>query len=514
MTNPETRYSKSTRYRNYDSYGNSEQRPISGFYGDNRAAWFLKDAINGLDSVDIAVFGDSNAGSNDYGYTNAFDRVLSYQFGATMYATPLLSQGNYYQGVNSGNYPNYILAENMIGTGTWLNTAYVDPCTGGTTAGYTTAVGNNRLMGYFTGDANIDALKTHLGMVTTTINSNTACTVAQPNRWMALPCCVATGTTFAGTGLTNTIRLFAGSPLVASGSSSLEYRLVYGTFDSGTAGQFKLRVSDSSTTTYAISPAFIPTARALGYQTATLEFTGAGQRYCTWDGGNTPGGNVCSGPMAAMWGSIVNKSTKGYSVSNFTTSDGRTMVGLTTILSNMGKMLDSFVGELLNRQKSAGGSGRLVVYLNGGINGDTGEQWVTNASAMRDLLISKWAIAGGSPSNLAFVMTVSHPTTSFAPWNTGRAAVSTAANSWASTLGKQSGTCVVDIAARYPGTKLLSGTNPPVATTGYFEAGGQQHLAGLFSAAAAGGTAGAAVRGNGYDAVTGAIVGTLLMSAL
>jgi len=482
----------------------------AGFFGSNRAAGFLRDAINGTDSVDIITIGDSNAGQNDYGYTNGIDRVMSYSYGATMYATPVLSQGSYYVGITSAT---YTLAENMIGTGTMNFTAYVDPSVGGSTDGYTTpaAVGSNRLMGYFTDGGNIDALKTFLGINTTILNSNQTCTVAQPNRYMALPTCVATGTTFAGNGLTNYTRLRNWSPLFFNGSADCQYRLVYGTFTGG-SGKFKLRASNSLTTTYAISDNFIITSTgSLGYLTATLDFTRSAETFCTWDGGNTPGANLCTGPFAALWGSIIKKSTKGYSVSNFTTSDGRTTAQIYTILGNMDKMLNAFLKEIRERQVIAGGSGRAIVWLNSGINGDTAADWTNNAGLIRDLIAARWVAEGGNLGNLAFIMSVSHPVVTYNNWSTDRPGVAAAANTWATTnTNDGNGVCVVDIAVKYPIAKLSSGSNPYVATNGYLDSGGQQHLNATYSEAI---NQNAIIRGNGYDAIAGAILSAVITSA-
>jgi hypothetical protein len=474
----------------------------AGFYGNNRAAGFLRDAINGTDSVDIITIGDSNAGNNDYGYQVGLDRALGYFYGANMYATPLISQGNYYQGVTSAT---YIVADNMVLNGNWYFTGYVDPSTGGTTTGYTGASGSTRLMGYFTGDTAIDALKSYLNINTTTINNNSTCTVAQPNRWMALPCCVATAATFGGNGVTNAIRLRDYSPMFFNGAADFQYRLVYGTFGSG-SGQFKLRASNGSTTTYAISSSFISTnSGSAGYATASLDFNIGSGLFCTWDGGNTPGANVCTGPFAALWGSIVRKNTYGYSISNFTTSDGRTSAQIYTILSNMDKMLDAFLKEIRERQVVAGGSGRVVVWLNSGINGDTATNWTDNATLISNLIITRWTATGGDASKLAFIMSVSHPVVSYSTWAANRPAVAAAANAWATANANDGkGVCVVDIAVKYPATKLASGSTPYNATYGYYDTAGQQHLAAAYSG---GGTT---VRGNGYDAVAGAVLNTVL----
>jgi len=84
-------------------------------------------------------------------------------------------------------------------------------------------------------------------------------------------------------------------------------------------------------------------------------------------------------------------------------------------------------------------------------------------------------------------------------WKTGRAAVSTAANSWGiSNAGNNA--CVVDINQKYPPIKLQKGSTP----TGTMYANvttDQLHLNSSFSS-----------RSNGYDGVVGSI-GSALLSA-
>jgi hypothetical protein len=56
----------------------------------------LRDAVAGTDSIDVLMIGDSNAGSNEYGYTVGIDRVLGYQYGVDMYATAVMAGGRFW----------------------------------------------------------------------------------------------------------------------------------------------------------------------------------------------------------------------------------------------------------------------------------------------------------------------------------------------------------------------------------------------------------------------------------
>ena len=67
--------------------------------------------------------------------------------------------------------------------------------------------------------------------------------------------------------------------------------------------------------------------------------------------------------------------------------------------------------ELLARQRASGGSGRVIVWIQGGINQDAGtpESWGTAVVAIKNALESAWMGMGQPLDDITFVAMVSHP---------------------------------------------------------------------------------------------------------
>ncbi len=66
---------------------------VGGVYGSSVAGTFVRDAVNGTDSVDFVVIGDSNAMFTSVGWSGGIIRAL-HNRGATMYATAIYPGGN------------------------------------------------------------------------------------------------------------------------------------------------------------------------------------------------------------------------------------------------------------------------------------------------------------------------------------------------------------------------------------------------------------------------------------
>ena len=481
-------------YRNRTrSLFSNVDRDIPGFYGSTRAAQFIKDVVSGTDSLDVVVIGDSNAGSNDYGYTVGWDRYMGYQLGCDMYATPLLGGGGDYI-LTGPTYPTQ-LQQNMASNGVIMYGEL-----NGTTGGTGSTGPMRQFYKYTDSGGPIDTLVSYLGVNSTNYTNFYSTMLLQPNRFSHFPNAIAAGEVYGSdSAFKNSIRLLDDSPLMYDGTTNLQYRLVHGIFPSG-SGSFKLRVLGSGAT---IGSSISTNGGITSYGTSTLSFSASATCQCTWDGGTTAqaSGTLVTGPFAAIWQSIIRTAKKGYSVTNLTTSDSRTMVGLADRVEGCGLLLDAFLGEINARQQAAGGTGRILVFVNGGINGDTAANWTSAADRMVARIKARWP---GSAANLAFVFTVSHPMTSAytgsgSAWKTGRAAVSTAANAWGVTNAGNN-VCVVDINNRYPPIKLQKGSTP--TGTMYANVSTDQfHLNSSFSS-----------RSNGYDGVVGSI-GSALLSA-
>jgi hypothetical protein len=370
-----------------------------------------------------------------------------------------------------------------------------------------------RQMVRYTSDTAINACATALGFDSTNFANDGTTMLLLPNVWQWTPCALAAGEQWTSpSGNTNAVWVNKEHPIAygtaGTGTQLLQYRLVYGTFATG-SGQFKLSVFNQATFSLNQRSSYISTnTGTAGYSAtpATIDFTttttavgGNMGVYCLWDGANQGAGNAPTGPFAALWMSVAAKNRKGYSVSNLTGHGGLGTGGLADRVEGCDKVLDSFLKEIRDRQMMAGGSGRAIVWLNSGINGpDTSSTWIAGAERIRNRIAARWQTIGGSISNLAFVMSVTHPTTSVATWDSARAAVASGANDWAiANANNGYGVSVFDINSKYSAIKLISG---PAPSGSLYDGGGQAHLIGTAQVL------------NGYDGVITSCVSSLLAS--
>jgi lysophospholipase L1-like esterase len=131
------------------------------------------------------------------------------------------------------------------------------------------------------------------------------------------------------------------------------------------------------------------------------------------------------GPVGVLFRSYYRKNTPGFSVTNLQTYAGGTsqQIGL-SMSDSVGckyTTIKTYLNELITRQKSAGGVGRVLVFCNMGTNDGTANA-ATNYPTAADTIVSQfnkaWNELGQSPDNLAFVLTASAAWTSFDPTQT------------------------------------------------------------------------------------------------
>lgn len=496
---------------------------IEGIYGNTKAASFIKDAIDGVQSLDIVVFGDSNAGSGaSCGYTRGWWQSLC-TFGAPVYGTPLMMLASE-DGSNvrlSGLFmpANYFNWNGRSTSGAAANPSYTlsARCRDGSTSAIEL---NDTLGGYYvregqaTGSSStsitLDAgasstndfykdcfvsiltavngnVTTNWGIITAYNGTTKVATVSgfatTPSasayflitKFLLKPSAFTFGVVFVDS--THVYTSFAGGPSVrtakgnqltagnGSGGTSCQYRLVYGKF-STTGGKFRLRAMKDTNTSVASDSSDRLTSGGSGYDVAKLPFTSSttssipDEMKCAWDGYNSGASFQTTGPFAAFWHSIIQLNKKGYCVHNLNYLGGSTTSQHALILSRMGEYLKMYLKELRERQIEAGGSGRVLWFFNSGINGpDTNTTWTNSMTTIRDTIANTWTSLGYPIDDLAFIMSVSHPTTSGDPgatsWATARAAVSNAANLWALTNESYAkNACVFDIESVFTSAQL------------------------------------------------------------
>lgn len=400
----------------------------SGVYGSSLAETFIRDVIAGTDSLDVVTLGDSNTGqylggtgANGQGYTYGIMAALG-NLGAMNYATPLFPT------THTGGLAG--MSGEMVGPHTSrLINGTINPgalgsmgtLTAAAAAGNTDAVALKTFLGYTT-DASLPvsyALQTWAGSFVSSAN-------------------------FTSSANGNNIAINGASPLnIGSygGATSCAYRMNRGVFTT-TGGGYRLAIITGTNTIHAASGADIPTSgAAVGYASDELTFTApktgsvATQYRAIFDGYNQSGGNQTvysiKGPFCGLWNSIIRKSTKGYAVTNLIHQAGFTTPQIADKLDNMGKLVESFLFELRQRQISAGGSGRVLVFLNGGVNdvsGGNANDFITGIERIRDKFRSHWSALGYPTRDLCFLFSTTHP---YPTENAGLTALRTTANSWA-----------------------------------------------------------------------------------
>ena len=374
-------------------------------YGSNRAASFIRDAMAGTNSLDVVVFGDSNAGSDGLnGYAYGWQVALS-SIGIQTYATPLLHAASS-DGANNRS-------------GGFFGSFVKSRWTGNNTSG---AVGTINTLSYAVntlGDGDADDFNNYLGSSSFDIRSYA---------FTYNPQFLIGGATYTSPANGTCVEISGGDPLTEGsgiGQVPLQYRTVYGKFTT-TGGRFRLRAMKGANTLIAGSSADISTAGGFGYATATLNFTTPNSAVentrvvCSWDGYNALGVWTPTGPVAILWHSIIKQSGKGFSVNCLNYYGGRTTTQLATTATNGGKVFESFLKELRERQIAAGGSGRVIWWHNSGINGgETSSAWTTGVSTIIDKVRSVWSSLGYPASDLAFVVSPTHPTNSGAAGDEG-----------------------------------------------------------------------------------------------
>jgi len=129
--------------------------------------------------------------------------------------------------------------------------------------------------------------------------------------------------------------------------------------------------------------------------------------------------------------------------------------------------VQNYLKEYYNRQKKAGGSGRVCIVINGGINTDT---TTTDASTyminIKNYVKSEWAAAGLPSDKLAFLGFHTWEGWQNTTWNTALPTVIT------STMNHAKGTSDFT----YAGILTFGGTSTGLTAAGYYNTNDQTHL--------------------------------------
>lgn len=392
-------------------------------YGSGRATEFLRDLVNGSDSLDLVVLGDSNTGSGGKGgngfcgYHNGLSQAL-HILGCSVYATPV------YPAMNAGT-----------ALSGWRGSAQLYAPTGNLSNGNTTG-----------------------GSTSYSVWTPSTSWVRYGN--YATP--TTEGWAYVASGTYgqqyNAVELDSTHPL-NDAALTLYYRVRYGTFAaSGGSFQPRIRAYDGSPV-YATPSAQSTQGSAYDFKAQDFQFSVQNPVeyvHASWSGGT--GGAV--GPCAIHSHSIYCR-RKGWSVTSHGYMSGASSATIESVISGIGStLLKTHLQELRERQIAAGGSGRVLLFTHSGINGnETSEAWTSCHKNIWSTYKAAWSELGYPAGDIAIVSFVTLPKDSTDNSNSGTGgnliSVRAAANTMAA---EQTDMTVVDVKKLLPFAALVYGT--------------------------------------------------------
>lgn len=353
-----------------------------GVYGSPRVGAFLKDAANNVDSVDILIAGDSNTNFGGWGWADGFNFALQNNTSAKEYASPILPTTSwdsaFYYGVNvtEGAFSK------INASGTVVNPAG-SPALGGTL-----------VSGITSGPAALTAAMTR--------GSGSL----QPNTSPFDYGWVASGDwadPFAS------IYAYESSARLQWITDEIRYRVVHGKGPSMGTLRLSSRLDQAPFTVNGTTS--ISCAQAsYEWVTSTLTIAAASGRAGQPHNFNICANNVSSsymtGPMAWALHSI-SRPVKGYAVTCINHHGGANMDTVVSNVAQAATIISQYLKEARARQIACGGTGRVIVCIQGGINAGV-NPWGTSAQSFFQTCATQWSALGFPVDDLAFLGFVSH----------------------------------------------------------------------------------------------------------
>lgn len=374
-------FDPSNSERNPRGYATSTlNQQQTGAYGSTMADQFVKDVIAGKDSLDVVVIADSNAAySTNGGMLYAWEKGLL-DAGAAAYATGIFPCGGATATVNqpAGKYSALAIEANQALVGT----------------------------------AQSGPSWTSLGSAQTSLT-------AINNAWNGgsggfKPAGTVLDWAYVATGTNNQssqyVQLGATSSLGVS--NELTYRVGYATFTTG-SGSFKVGAFTPSPSAWISGTTYNTNTGTSGYAIATHVVAAnpsrvVATRFTKTDSFYGQGG--VNGPAGFLFES-VSRNVKGFAVTGMDYYAGGTTTQISDGIVAANGTITTYLRELRERQILQGGSGRVLVFTYTGVN-DVGAgnlaDWATKTNAMIGHFQTKWAELGYPPSDLAFVVSVTH----------------------------------------------------------------------------------------------------------
>lgn len=386
---------------------------MTAIYGSKRAARFIADAFNRLDSVDVLGIGDSNMGYiSAEGYASAWSEMF-WNLGGQVYAGPVVIPGGTptaatleHQGdVGANAYPGRI---DGTGTGSvpWMLNGSVQG---------TPAIRELMRFGYGSsaagGSGGVAPLRQGGSTNSTFIVGDD---LGSPDRQASFDLKITAGLAF-------------------DVKDSYLYRVKYGSVNVNPS-QFTLTAYTGSNTvlttqqidSFGPDVSELKTASLLlpanPSRTLTLRFSKCGTQ-------NPVTGLGLFGKTQWCVENVSCPGKKGIAVSYLHYGSGYTTGGVNTALTEGRAQAKVIIQETYDRSVAAGNSGRLLFFTNLGTNGpDTVETWTTNHDAIIAKVMSICDELKIDRQKVAFLTSVTHPTAAPDPF----ASIRSAARTWAS----------------------------------------------------------------------------------
>lgn len=435
-TSPRVDRTRNNRFESNVSFG-----PV--VYGDKRPGRFLEDVAAGRNSLDIIVMADSNACSSfqigSYGYNEGIPQALN-SLGLPMYGTGFFyAQHRGTQG-SDGFYS------------AWRSVA--PSFTGNSVPNFLgTASGNAELGSTASGD---DAAT--LGTLWNSPAERTGYASIENSDWVDWSFIKNSGNNlFTVRGITVT----RGHPF-ANTSLTIKYRPVIGGTVSGT-GRIYCSVWQQGPIN--AQPRTNPTGSP--FSTTVAAGTAASDRVLKpeWSfnspstdgytvgifGADANGVNFTRGPFGFLGHSLYTV-RKGWAVHTHHHGSGRTSTQIATAVTNAASStrLAQELKEIRDRQIAAGGSGRVMLFWNSGVNGPepSGSTWEAAVISTWNHYKSVWQSLGFDVDDLCMVASVTHVS---APGTTAAEAVLPAVRAHANKVPQRyPDLTVVDLSAVAP----------------------------------------------------------------
>lgn len=410
------------------------------FHGNPRIKAFITDLIAGTDSLDIVFVGDSNINYNNYGYIQGFASVLK-SSSVPIYATPLFVSGS---GGTAGATSAMLLNELGIVNNLSYITNYPAQLTKGSASAYTEItekwnkgyVSLNNLTAYSASKAyTVGEEVSFSGQGYFCIQNTTPGTAPIPGDladpywnlitfqyggtnsdidWVA-----ATGSNLASGYFSSIFSLEdqqsgIGVPDIFGRSGTINWRIGYATFPNSPNGRFTGVAYTLSPTTIRGEVTF-STNRLTGepvYKVGVIPLVLAAPVTAITFNKYYYGSTLAkqNTPYGFLFESAVKANTKGFALSTLISSPGDQLNRRIKkpLVNTKLSTTSIFLKEIRERQIACGGTGRVMIFINAGVNGNESvTNWETGLNESISAIKEAWAFNGFPSDDIQFVVTAS-----------------------------------------------------------------------------------------------------------